>query len=461
MQFSQWLNALADALEQMQAGRIDVTIPPSDDASLTRLARAGASLLREQKTRHLLDQTFYSVNTGLQLNEVLNNIYNDFRSLIPYNRIGVAFITEDNRVRAHWARSDQPTLRIKGGYSAPLAGSSLEEVLINGQPRIINDLPAYLEAKPQSDSTRLIVAEGMQASLTCPLRVEGMPVGFIFFSSIYAGIYTSEHAAIFNRLADHVAVMVEKSRLISEIMAQQSIIAQHNAALEEAGRMKDTFLGIAAHDLRNPVSTVIMALEVLKAQDDILEREDRTRIYQTIDQQTQHMLLLLNDLLDYAEFEAGKLLLRLEPLLIGEFLEASVQRHQRLAEAKQIEVIRDGYPTVCIQGDSHRLRQVMDNLVSNAVKFSPPRSSVMITAYDYESHVRVEVLDEGPGIPEEEQAQLFQYFVRLSPQPTAGERSTGLGLGISKAIILAHKGRIGYTRRPEGGSCFYFDLPRE
>src|SRR5690606_29972423 len=120
--------------------------------------------------------------------------------LIPYNRIGFALIEDDGQtVRACWARSDQPAVQLGQGYSAPLASSSLEAIMTSGQPRILNDLESYLGAKPGSEATRMIVGEGLRASLTCPLIANGAPVGFIFFSSIRPHIYEEAHVELFQR----------------------------------------------------------------------------------------------------------------------------------------------------------------------------------------------------------------------------------------------------------------------
>ncbi len=130
------------------------------------------------------------VNSGVLFSEVCDRIYDSFRVLLPYDRMGVAMVDPDrDKVTAGWAKTTAETVLLGVGYSAPLKGSSLQKILETGRPRIINDLPAYLLRKPESESTRLIVEEGVQSSLTCPLTIGGRHIGFVFFSSLQLNAY--------------------------------------------------------------------------------------------------------------------------------------------------------------------------------------------------------------------------------------------------------------------------------
>jgi GAF domain-containing protein len=125
--------------------------------------------------------------------EVLGFVYESLQSLIPHDRIGVALIEDGGTVRARWARSAASEIHLAADYSAPLEGSSLQQVIATGEPRILNDLEAYLADHPQSDSTLRIVREGMRSSLTGPLVARGRPIGFIFFSSLRRDAFEHEH----------------------------------------------------------------------------------------------------------------------------------------------------------------------------------------------------------------------------------------------------------------------------
>lgn len=171
---------------------------------------------RLNETRYL-SKVVEQINEGIILDEVLTYIYNSFHPIIPYNRIGLSLIDEDGQtVRSFWARSELK-IHLKKGYHAPLEGSSLKKILDTGEPRIINDLEAYLGENPDSFSTRKIIGEGIRSSLTCPLIAMGKPIGFLFFSSSKKDTYKEAHVNFFLQLSGHISMVVEKSRLYEQM----------------------------------------------------------------------------------------------------------------------------------------------------------------------------------------------------------------------------------------------------
>ncbi len=454
-----------EVTEQLIEGNFDVPPIPADPSDpIGRLGLALRSLAEklEMEYRRLqrLDQITSDINAGLLLEEILEKIYRDFREFIPYNRIGFSVIEEDGtRVRARWARSDAGEMQIAQGYSASLAGSSLEMILRTGTPRIINDLEEYLRAKPDSESTQKIVREGMRSSLTCPLIANGVPVGFMFFSSRTPHMYDHVHVEIFQRIANQLSVILEKGRLVSELAMQKSAIERQNEELRKLNELKVRFLSMAIHDLRHPLAVIQMAADLLLDDSLSLSDEHRSRFMLDIDNQAKHMLALIEDLLSVSQFETGRLELWEESLDVKLFLEEAITRHSGLAAPKGTRVILGSVPPGEVIADRRRLRQVIDNLISNAVKYSPAGSTVQVWAEQTPTHWCVYVRDEGPGIREEDRAKLFQYFSRLNVQPTGGESSTGLGLAISRQVIEAHGGEIDVISEPGMGSTFWFTLP--
>lgn len=168
-------------------------------------------------------------NSGLRLDEVLENLHASFRRIIPYDRMSVAFITP-NRERAvsRWTRSTASEIRIPVGYSAPLAGSSLAPIIETGEPRILNDLRAYAADHPDSDSTRRIVEEGMGSSLTCPLIANGTPVGFLFFTSTGRDTYRDADKRAFMRIATQLSLIIEKGRLYEQLSERTVDLEKRN-----------------------------------------------------------------------------------------------------------------------------------------------------------------------------------------------------------------------------------------
>lgn len=447
----QRLRRILEATEALGRGQFSVEFPVGDD-DVGRLGYAlrGLAESMDQRFRELrtLSKVTEQINAGLVLDDVLDSVFESFRPIIPYHRIGFALLEQDDTVvRARWARSDSKEVRLGLNFNLPMERTSLGKVLASGKPRILNDLEAYLQEHPDSLSTRLIVEEGMRSSLTCPLIAMGRPIGFIFFSCMQKEGYRDVHVEIFREIAGQLSVIVEKSRLYQRLL--------------ELNEVKNRFLGIAAHDLRNPIGVIQGYLHLILngLVGDVPDRQ--RRLLEKVERSCQKMHDLVNDLLDLSAIEAGQLNLEAEPVELGPYVSELAETHSLLAAAKGIRLetdLPDDLPTVRL--DRRRFEQVLDNLITNAVKFSYPGTVIHVGAEQVGTRVRLFVRDQGQGIPPEEVGRLFQDFARGTSKPTAGESSTGLGLAISRRIVEAHGGTIGVQSQPGRGATFTITLPR-
>ena len=387
------------------------------------------------------------INSGKLVEEVLDCAYESLREIIPYDRIGFALLEENDTVlRAYWARSESPVICLGKDYSAKMSGSSLEKVFLTGVPRILNDLEAHLKEHPHSDSTRRVVEEGMRSSLTCPLVAMGKPVGFLFFSSMKVGEYREVHSELFRIIAGQIAVALEKSRLYEEQIRFNDL--------------KNKFLGMAAHDLRSPIAVIKGYADILK--DGLMGPlgDAQKKPVAAMAEHCDKMLTLINDLLDVSAIEAGHLTMVAGEVFLEDYLKEAHHHHALLARSKSIELTLDVPATLPrISMDSQRIDQVINNLITNAIKFSNPKTRIILRAGILKGAVAISVTDQGQGIPPEEISKMFRYFGRTKVRPTAGEKSTGLGLAIAKRIVEAHGGKIGVESQPGKGSTFTFTLP--
>ena len=181
------------------------------------LEEALSQMRLAQKEADLLDGVMQKINVGVGLGQVLDYIFESFDAIIPYDRIGWAVIEHDGSVTSRWARSKSGSPMLTPDYSVPLASSTLRFVVESGTPRVIHDLRDYLHDHPESDTTRLIVAEGMRSNLACPLVVMGKAVGFLFFSSTRPDTYRLEHVRTFMRITNQLSLTVQKGRLYDEV----------------------------------------------------------------------------------------------------------------------------------------------------------------------------------------------------------------------------------------------------
>jgi signal transduction histidine kinase len=250
-----------------------------------------------------------------------------------------------------------------------------------------------------------------------------------------------------------IAGLIERERVKSENV----LLLEMTEKLRALNEQKNKFLGMAAHDLRNPIGGILGYSEMLLEED---LPEDLHTVAGKIETSSKFMLRLLNDLLDISQIESGKLELHLEETDLGALLRQNVDLNRIAASKKDIRVelsCPEDLPRLRI--DPSKIEQVVSNLISNAVKYSFPNTTVSVELLRVEQEVLLRVRDQGQGIPADELHKLFQEFQKTSVKSTAGERSTGLGLAIVKKIVEGHGGRIGVESEVGKGSTFYVNLP--
>jgi PAS domain S-box-containing protein len=233
-----------------------------------------------------------------------------------------------------------------------------------------------------------------------------------------------------------------------------------NERLRKLDRMKDEFIALVSHELRTPLTSICGYLELLLQDEELTALPpDRVGWLEVIDRNAERLLRLVEDLLLTAQASAGNLALDKAELDVAAVVRQSVEAGTPVAAARGITLGSSTELLPATSGDRQRIGQVIDNLVSNALKFTPVGGTIEVRAYRHGSAVRIEVADDGMGIPEDEQSQLFDRFFRTTKAQEHAIPGVGLGLSISKAIVEAHDGRIS-VRSAEGvGTTFFVDLP--
>jgi len=253
----------------------------------------------------------------------------------------------------------------------------------------------------------------------------------------------------------------EVTRLNNELMTMQREMVKKTRQLEALNQEKNMYLGIAAHDLRNPIGNILNLSKLL--QDDLQDQlsEENTLYFGLINSSCEFLLRLISDVLDFSQIESGQMSLEMQTIDLRKLVLQQVEYARKNALAKGLELSFDsqGEEPFLVDGDSVRLTQVVDNLVSNAVKFSSAPNRVEVFLQKKADSVLFVVRDHGPGITLQEQGSLFQPFNKATARPTAGERSTGLGLSIVKRIVDAHKGTIELESEPGQGTTIRVWLP--
>jgi len=247
---------------------------------------------------------------------------------------------------------------------------------------------------------------------------------------------------------------------ITALETQKLILEQQNRELEDLNRQKNEFCGMAAHDLRNPITVIQNSSSIILKYLGENLTDKQKEFLKKINDSSQFTIKLLSDLLDISKIESGRLELEITQNDYIDFLKNNIELNNFFANEKDISInlgLRDEIPL--IDFDRNKIEQVLNNLISNAIKYSYPNTEINIEVEREGDFLLTKVIDQGQGIPEDEQPNIFKAFQKASTKPTAGEKSTGLGLAIAKKIVEGHKGEIWVKSEVGKGSTFYFKLP--
>lgn len=246
---------------------------------------------------------------------------------------------------------------------------------------------------------------------------------------------------------------LERRRHLDELTRQ-------NRVLTELVQLRNRLLGMAAHDLRNPLGVIRLSAEILGQQTLGPLNPTQIRVLHDVQELADYMATLVNDTLDLSRIEDGQLRLRLEMTDLRPLVERNLAMNSHLADRKGIQLAARYDPDLPpVRVDGGKFVQVLDNLVSNAIKYSEPSTKVEVSLARMDGHVELRVVDQGQGLTPDQLTRLFEPFSKLGSRPTGGERSSGLGLAIVQRIVDGHGGTIGVMSEPGEGSSFLVSLP--
>ncbi len=268
-------------------------------------------------------------------------------------------------------------------------------------------------------------------------------------------LYSTRHIQYNEK--EYILVIVDDH---TELENQKEKLEEQNGSLKSLNEQKSKFLGIAAHDLRNPIGAINSFSKLLIESFDELSTDDKTEFLNLIKDSSQFSLQLLNDLLDISKIELGKLELDKTEVNIENIVINTIKINKIFAKKKKIKIdFISQIKNSSIKIDKSKIEQVLHNLLSNAIKYSNPETKIAVSITEKNMFLQIAVNDQGVGIPEEEVKNLFKEFGTTSAKTTANESSTGLGLAIAKKIVLGHGGKIMANSKLGEGSEFLFTLP--
>ena len=250
----------------------------------------------------------------------------------------------------------------------------------------------------------------------------------------------------------------EYRELFKEADAARVALAAQNDQLRELDTLKDDLISLVSHELRTPLTSIVGYLDLVVEDEDALT-EEQQGFLEVVGRNSKRLLSLVSDLLFVAQSEAGRMMLKREPLSLRDLVAQAVSAAEPIAHDRKIDLTVTCPDSGDVVGDEQRLGQVIDNLLSNGLKFTPPGGSVAVTVTTKPDTVLIEVADTGFGISDEEQQRLFTRFFRTDAAMKRAIQGTGLGLSIVKAIVEGHGGTISVQSAEGEGATFRVELP--
>jgi signal transduction histidine kinase len=301
----------------------------------------------------------------------------------------------------------------------------------------------------------------ISSALSLPLSIGDRVVGVLNVNRInHPEAFSARHLEVLQLFGSHIAAVIERAQVVEKLGVRARELEADNAKLADLNRMKDVFLSTASHELKTPLSSVIAYAELLDDHDGKLTREQSREFVGRLRGEAERLLGLIEDLLDLSRLESGKMPLKTRNVTLGEVARGALETSQ--AQAKRYGVnlaaeMDETLPELVI--DEVKMRQVVVNLLVNAIKFSPSGETITLRTRRDGAFVRLEVQDHGPGVPPESATHIFELFGQGPGEEKGARGGLGIGLHLVKRLTELHRGHVGVISRIGAGSTFWVRLP--
>jgi signal transduction histidine kinase len=420
-----------------------------DEEAQAGSERAGeAERLRDELGRRVdileaANRSARALGSSLEIEQAFGAFIREVRGLVPFDRTAIVLVDGDSARTIATAGIGASEL-FPPGSIGPLRGSVLERVLV-GEVVVRRDL-----AEVEYPEDRLLAERGLHSELLAPLMLGARPIGMISLSRKQVDAFAAEEVELVSLLGRLVATAVQNIRAYE---AERHTVDE----LRRLSALRADFVSLVSHELRSPMAAVIGAARTLQERWRSLNAGQREAFLALIADETNRLAALIGDVLDTSRIEAGTFSYSFTDVDLSRLLHDAVSAASIGQDEVRVRAdVQEPLPP--IRGDRERLRQVLANLIDNAVKYSPSGDEVGVRAVREDGVVRITVSDRGPGIPGDQQRIIFEKFGRAD---VAGgsKPGTGLGLFIARSIAEAHGGTLEVSSGPDAGASFTLTLP--
>ena len=446
----QWRTAFARVLVGMLAG---IVIGYLRDTLTVEQSRAEARAAEAERLRdelgHRVDvletanRCARALGSSLELDEAFGAFIRELRGLVPFERTAIVLVEGDSATTMATAGRGAGEV-FPPGNSDPIEGSLLERVL-EGKLVVRRDL-----AERDSPADEQLLALGLRSELVTPLLVGARTIGMLSLSRDRPDAFSPDEIELVSLLGRLVATAVQNIRAYE---AERRRVEE----LARLSELRADFVSLVSHELRSPMAAMIGAARTLQGRWRMLSASQRESFLALIGDETTRLAELVADVLDTSRIEAGTFSYRFDEVDLGRVVDEAVETAVLAQQdVPVVASVRGALPA--IRGDRARLRQVLGNLIENAVKYSPEGGEVRVSAAAANGTVRISVRDTGPGIPRDQQGRIFEKFGRADVEG-GSKPGTGLGLFIARSIAEAHGGSLDVSSGTEQGSTFTLTVP--
>ena len=419
------------------------------EAARAKEEAAEAAELRDQLGRRVdvleaSSRCARALGSSLELEQAFGAFIRELQGLVPFSRTAIVLVEHDSArvIATAGAGADDV---FPAGSGRPMRGSVLEDVL-KGQPVLRQDM-----ADVRYPEEQVLLDLGLRSRLVAPLLVGARAIGMLAIVREEPNAFTPDEVELVSLLGRLAATAVQNIRSYE---AERQTVEE----LRRLSALRADFVSLVSHELRSPMAAVIGSARTLQERWRQLTPDQRDAFLALIADETSRLAALIGDVLDTSRIEAGTFSYSFTDVDVAALVNEAVAAAGMAQDEVPVRASLNGrLPSV--RGDRERLRQIVTNLIDNAIKYSPAGEPVEVSAYAENGIVRIDVSDRGPGIVPEQQRLIFEKFGRATTGAGVGKPGTGLGLFIARSIAEAHGGKLDVHSTVGHGATFTLTLP--